>query len=196
MGLGYCGIVRFHLRIPNGWKILDKDEDHKVLNVYVEHTKGEVLDQSQAQSNCIPIAQKFDGGNNVGGSVVASDNALDSESSQYEEHLDNSTLDDEYFDDNEYDLDGVQLHDTMVDEDVRLRNEIEKREVVGNGTGRNKRKWVEKDNTTTMSTAEENISEDCDSDELRGIPMTPQNLGVRNYLVNHPSIRGIPVDTV
>ncbi|CAK9188340.1 unnamed protein product [Ilex paraguariensis] len=67
MELGYCGIVRFHLRIHNEWKVLDDDEDvlglgswvnkHKVLDVYVEHTKGDVLDQSQAESNCIPTTQ-------------------------------------------------------------------------------------------------------------------------------------------
>ncbi|CAK9172488.1 unnamed protein product [Ilex paraguariensis] len=124
LGLGYCGIVNFHLRIHNGWKGLDDDEDvlilgswvnkHKMLDVYVEHTRGDVLDQSQSKSNCIPTAQQFDGGNNVGGNVVASDNKLDSDSSQYEEHSDNLTSDDEYFYDSEYDLDGVLLHDTMV----------------------------------------------------------------------------------
>ncbi|CAK9164240.1 unnamed protein product [Ilex paraguariensis] len=113
MRLGYCGIVRFQLIIPNGWKFLDKDEDvlglgrwvnkHKVFDEYVEHTRGNVLDQSQAKSNCIPIAQQFDGRNNVG---------------LYEEHSDNSTSDDEYFYDSEYDLDEVKLHDTMVDKDV------------------------------------------------------------------------------
>ncbi|CAK9165603.1 unnamed protein product, partial [Ilex paraguariensis] len=133
MGLGHCGIVRFHLRIHNGWKVLDDDEDvlglgswvnkHKVLDVYVEHTRGDVLDQSQAKLNCVPTVQQFDGENNVGCSVVASDNALDNDSSQYEEHSNNSTSDDEYFYDSEYDLDCVQLHDTMVDEDVGLRNE-------------------------------------------------------------------------
>ncbi|CAK9188339.1 unnamed protein product [Ilex paraguariensis] len=87
-----------------------------------------------------------------------------------EEHSDNSTSDDEYFYDSEYDLDGVQLQDTMVDENVGLRNEIDKGEVVDNDTGRNKRKWVEKYNTTTMGTTYENIGEDNDSDELKSIP--------------------------
>ena len=148
-GMGYCRIVRFHLRIRNGWKGLDDDEDvlalgswvnkHKVLHVYVEHTTGDVLDQSQAESNCIPTTQQFDGGNNVGGSVKASNIELDTDSSQYDEHSDNSTSDDEYFCNSEYDLDGVQLHDTMVDEDAGLKNEREKEEVVDNCTRRNKK---------------------------------------------------------
>ncbi|CAK9172067.1 unnamed protein product, partial [Ilex paraguariensis] len=112
-------------------KVLDKDEDvvslgrwinkHKMFDVYVEHTKGYVLDQSQAESNCIPTTQQFDWGNNVGDSVVASDNALDSELSQYEEHLYKLTSDDEYFCDSEYDFGSVVfLHECPCNYHVHL----------------------------------------------------------------------------
>ncbi|CAK9139419.1 unnamed protein product [Ilex paraguariensis] len=119
----YCQIMRFHHRIPTELKILDKDQDvldigkwvnmHKVHDAYVEHIR-EVFDQRQAESNCGPTTQQCDGGNDMGdgmnmvdvnATVVASDNSLNCDSSQYNEQLESSTSDDEYLYDSEYDGD-------------------------------------------------------------------------------------------
>ncbi|CAK9139303.1 unnamed protein product [Ilex paraguariensis] len=130
IGLEYCQIVRFHHRIPIRLK-------------------------SQAESNCGPIAQQCDGGNDMGdsinmadvnASVVAFDNSSDSDSSQYNEQSESLASDDEYFYDSEYDGDEVQMHDIVLNEDVRLRNEIEKE----NGTKKNKGKGVYRGRSYTI----------------------------------------------